>query len=76
MNLGNLPHEHGANEATADISHPAPVEAPALGADVVRVNEAKRVLAWSSKQAHASGENHRAHYQCARLEMVGRAITQ
>lgn len=78
MNLGNPPHEHSANEATADISNLPRVEVPALGADVIRVNGAKRVLVWSSKQAslHASGETHRAHYQCARLEMVGRAIAQ
>lgn len=38
MNLGNPPHEHSANEATAEMSHPAPVELPALGADVVCVN--------------------------------------
>lgn len=70
MNLGKPPippHGHGANEATADISKPAPEEVPALGGvgvgglgvvDVVRVNGTKRVLARSSKQAptHASGK--------------------
>lgn len=45
---------------------------PSFEADTVRVNEALRVLAWSSKQAplHASSEKHSAHYQCARLEMI------
>ena len=78
MNLGNPPHKHSANEATADISYPAPVEVPALGAKVVRVNGAKRVLVWSSKQAplHASSKKHSAHYQSARSKIRGSEITQ
>lgn len=59
INLGHPTHEHGGNEATADISNPDPAEVPALGADAVRVTGAKRVLVWSSKQAplHASSES-------------------
>lgn len=72
INLGHPTNEHGANEATAHISNPAPAGVPALEADAVRVTGAKRVLLWSSKQdpLHASSEKHRAHYQCARMEMI------
>lgn len=66
INLGNPPQEDGSNKAMLDISQSGSGEWTKEGFNVVQQ---------TGQTFHASSEKHKAHYQCARLEMIGRAIT-